>query len=440
MKQKPLDIVTVALFSLVLLAVPLYWLLCPRKTFSDAERRYLSEPPRLSAQRLKDWNFDDAVETYLADQLPGRNALVGLDAYTVLLSGRQVSREIWMDREGFLVEEPVKAAPDQIEKRLNRMAALGEKTGLPVYVLAVPSTGYVRRGTLPKALAALYPDAGLLQQIANAPGIVPVPLAETFLKEGQGWYYRTDHHWTGAGAYAAYRLFMEAADHEALAYDAFFHHTVPGYVGSTRSRSALWLTRPDTLTVDEPMDARVTVTFSDDEKVYDNLFFFDHLKEYDWYPLFLDGNHPVTVVENGSAPDGPTLLMVKDSFGNTLAPLLVPTYGRDLREHPGPPAGPYLRAGRAGGPPLLSGERGRPVQPVRGGRDPVLLLPGTHLHRSEPFRFEVRRPHGKDALLCPGPGPAPPVRSGGHPVRPGERHRAHHPKTVRSGVSAAGRA
>lgn len=328
MKQKPLDIVTVALFSLVLLAVPLYWLLCPRKTFSDAERRYLSEPPRLSAQRLKDWNFDDAVETYLADQLPGRNALVGLDAYTVLLSGRQVSREIWMDREGFLVEEPVKAAPDQIEKRLNRMAALGEKTGLPVYVLAVPSTGYVRRGTLPKALAALYPDAGLLQQIADAPGIVPVPLAETFLKEGQGWYYRTDHHWTGAGAYAAYRLFMEVAGHEALAYDAFFHHTVPGYVGSTRSRSALWLTRPDTLTVDEPMDARVTVTFSDDEKVYDNLFFFDHLKEYDWYPLFLDGNHPVTVVENGSAPDGPTLLMVKDSFGNTLAPLLVPTYGR----------------------------------------------------------------------------------------------------------------
>ena len=326
MKQRALNIVTVALFALALLAVPLYWLLCPRKTFSETERRYLAEPPKLTS--LKDWSFDDAVETYLADQLPGRDALVGLDAYTVLLSGRQVSEDIWMDREGYLVEAPVKASPEQLDKRLGRMAALGEKTGLPVYVMAVPSTGYVRRGTLPKALAALYPDGDLLGRIEDAPGVTVVPLENEFLQSGQGWYYRTDHHWTGEGAYAAYRLFMKTAGREALDYDRFYHHTVPGYVGSTRSRSALWLTKPDVLTMDEPMDAPVTVTFSDDEKAYDSLFFLDHLTEYDWYPLFLDGNHPVTVIENRSAPDGPTLLMVKDSFGNTLAPLLVPSYGK----------------------------------------------------------------------------------------------------------------
>ena len=124
MKQRALNIVTVALFALALLAVPLYWLLCPRKTFSETERRYLAEPPKLTS--LKDWSFDDAVETYLADQLPGRDALVGLDAYTVLLSGRQVSEDIWMDREGYLVEAPVKGSLEQLDKRLGRMAALGE--------------------------------------------------------------------------------------------------------------------------------------------------------------------------------------------------------------------------------------------------------------------------------------------------------------------------
>ena len=327
MKRNACHIVTAGLFLLALLAVPLYWLLCPRKTFSEAERRYLAEPPKLSAQSLKDWAFDDAMETYLADQLPGRDALVGLDAYTVLLSGRQVSEDIWVDREGYLVEAPVQAAPEQIDKRLKRIAALGEQTGLPVYVLAVPSTGYVRQGTLPRALGRLYQDESILQRIYDAPGIVPVPLMETFRQEGQGWYYRMDHHWTSQGAYAAYRLFMAIAGHEALPYDSFYHHTVDGYVGSTRSRSALWLSRPDTLTIDEPMDTPVTVAFSDDETTYESLFFFDHLTEYDWYPLFLDGNHPVTVVENQTAPaDGPTLLMVKDSFGNTLAPLLVPSY------------------------------------------------------------------------------------------------------------------
>ena len=328
MKQK-LPIVTAALFVLALLLVPLYWLVFPRKTFSEAERRYLAEPPRLSIERLKNWDFDDAVETYLADQLPCRDALVGLNAYTVLLSGRQVSQDIWRDREGYLVEAPVEASFEQIEKRMSRIAALGEKTGLPVYVMAVPSTGYVRRGALPRALGNLYGDRQLLKRIADTQGIVPVPLEKVFLQEGQRWYYRTDHHWTGEGVYAAYRLFMEAAGHEALSYDGYYHHTVAGYVGSTRSRSALWLTKPDTLTMDEPIGAAVKVTFSDDERAYASLFFLDHLQEYDWYPLFLDGNHPVTLIENESAPaDAPTLLMVKDSFGNTLAPLLVPSYGR----------------------------------------------------------------------------------------------------------------
>ncbi len=329
MKSKALHIVTVALFLALVCVVPLYWLLSPRKTFSDSERRYLAEPPRLAAADLKNWAFDDAVETYLADQLPGRDALVGLNAYTVLLSGRQVSEDIWVDREGYLVEAPVTAAPEQLDKRLKRMAALGEKTGLPVYVMAVPSAGYVRRDMLPRALAALYPDGELLQRIEDGTGVTAVSLAETFLQEGRGWYYRTDHHWIGEGAYAAYRLFMETAGREALPYDAFLHRTAPGYVGSTRSRSALWLATPDELTIDAPMDTPVTVTFSDDETVYDSLFFFDHLREYDWYPLFLDGNHPVTVVENGRAPaDAPTLMLVKDSFGNTLAPLLVPSYGK----------------------------------------------------------------------------------------------------------------
>ena len=120
--MKKRDTIVVGLFLLVLVSVPLYWLVFPRRTFSDSERRYLSEPPKLSAASWKDWSFDDAVETYLADQLPGRDALVGLNAYTVLLSGRQVSREIWRDREGYLVEAPVTAGVDQAQKRLGRIA------------------------------------------------------------------------------------------------------------------------------------------------------------------------------------------------------------------------------------------------------------------------------------------------------------------------------
>lgn len=333
--QKRSAILAILLFGAALIAVPLYWLFAPKESFSPSERRYLAELPKLSAQRLTDWSFDDAIETYLADHLPLRDVLVGVHAYATLLSGRQVTEEVWTDGEGYLVEAPIAPEADGVQKRMRRMDALAESTGVRAYLIAVPSTGYIRSEHLDGARAALYDDEALLGTLATMEHVAFVPLAERFRQEGQAWYYRTDHHWTADGAYAAYEAFLSAAGHDAVPHDGFYHHTVSGYYGSTRSRAALWLTAPDTMQIDEPIDARVRVTFSDDDGVYDSLFFYDHLGEYDWYPLFLDGNHPVTVIENEAAPmDAPTILMVKDSFGNTLAPLLVPTYRRVILVDP----------------------------------------------------------------------------------------------------------
>jgi hypothetical protein len=327
MKKHLWNLLTVVLFAAIVAAVPVYWLFFPKKTFSEAERRYLAEAPKLSAQKLSDWSFDDKTEGWLADQMPLRNALVGVNAYATLLSGRQVSAEVYMDRDGYLVEAPVGFNEAEIDKRLNRIAKLGQAAGREPRLLIVPSTGWIRQDRLPKTLAALYRDGDVLRRIEETQGVSLVPIADRFQREGQNWYYRTDHHWTADGAFAAYEAYMRAAGHEPLPRDAFYHHTVRGYVGSTRSRSALWLTPADTITIDEPIGCDLTVSFSDGEQTYTSLFFYEHLNEYDWYPLFLDGNHPVTVIENnGAAPDAPVLLMVKDSFGNTLAPLLAPSY------------------------------------------------------------------------------------------------------------------
>ncbi len=327
MQKKLWNLLTVILLGAVLLAVPIGWICNANQTFSASERRYLADAPDVSKQSLTDWTFDDSIESYLADHLPLRDVLVGMNAYATWLSGRQISADVWTDDEGYLVEAPVKNDPAEAERRIKRIAAFAEKTGRDTYVMVVPSTGYIRRAHLPQMLAALYEDDAILHGIEATEGITMVPLTERFEQEGESWYYRTDHHWTADGAFAAYETFLKTAGYTPLSKESFYRHSVRGYCGSTRSRSALWLTAPDTLLIDEPMQSPVTVTFSDSTTVSDSLFFFEHLSEYDWYPLFLDGNHPITVIENGSASkDAPVLLLVKDSFGNTLAPLLVPTY------------------------------------------------------------------------------------------------------------------
>lgn len=187
-----------------------------------------------------------------------------------------------------------------------------------------PSTGYVRRDSLPSVLAALYKDDELLRCIDDFAGVELVPL-DDFVTNGQTWFYRTDHHWNADGVYAAYCDYAACLGRTALPRDAFYSHTVDGYVGSTRSRSALWLTPGERMTLFEPM-CRVRVTFSDREGTFDSLLFWENLSSYDWYPVFVDGNHPVTVIENLDAQGDDVLLLVKDSFANSLVPLLTPSY------------------------------------------------------------------------------------------------------------------
>lgn len=55
------------------------------------------------------------------------------------------------------------------------------------------------------------------------------------------------------------------------------------------------------------------------------MYFYNHLKEDDKYPVFIDGNHAMTRIKNKNA-NGGKILLVKDSFSHCLAPFLAENY------------------------------------------------------------------------------------------------------------------
>ena len=327
----------IAAFCLILLLVPLYWLFGPEKTFSPSERRYLAERPDITKQDVQSWTFDQDAESFLADHLPLRDMLAGIYAYFTLLTGRQVSGEVWMDREGYLLSAPFEADQADLDKRMTRLNRFADTVQLPVTILIIPGHGWVRRAFLPPELGKLYKDPEITEKIRSAlqsPGLSMPDTLALFDREGQGWFYRTDHHWTADGARAAADLFLLHRGMSPLSGHTFIRSAYKGYTGSTRSRSALWLTPADTLETDDP-GVPLSVTFQDKEGVYDSLFFKEHLASYDFYPLFLDGNHSVTEIDRqGGEKTGRVLMLVKDSFGNSLAPLLVPFFDRIVMVDP----------------------------------------------------------------------------------------------------------
>ena len=126
-------------------------------------------------------------------------------------------------------------------------------------------------------------------------------------------FYRTDHHWTSLGAYYGYAALPMEPDHLTyLTSDLLDACTVYNYeTGKTGP-------------------------------IYD----LAKGAGKDPYELFLSGSVSLLTIENPNADTDRELVIFRDSFGSSLAPLLVPGYAKvtlaDIRYLPSSQMGKYL--------------------------------------------------------------------------------------------------
>ena len=315
------DRTAVLLGLCLLLCAGLFALLWPHAEFSDAERRYLAEAP--SAPSLTDWKTDKETESYLSDRIPFRPALVALDAAAQAATGRRTLLETWPVAGAFL-EQPVSGSADKVVRRLEQFAALAEKLDAPWSVIVPRSHGYLLRNRMNGLLRARYEEEQALYAVLEADAHFLDVLPDG--TDPEEVYYRTDHHWTLAGAYLAYQACCGEDGLPVIPAEDFRITRFEGFSGTTRSRSGLPALRTDTLICAEP-DGTVTMTVEDDGSVHDHLIFPERAETYDGYAVYLDGNHGMLEILNPDAPGG-TLLVFKDSFANCLLPLLASDYSR----------------------------------------------------------------------------------------------------------------
>ena len=327
----------------------------PDKDFSETEKRSLMQFPQLRIETLANGKAEESLETYVQDQMPLRNFWVGVCAYFGRLTGQNGTDGIYDGADGYLIHTPIEENPRNLSRNLRTLTDFARKANVPAYLLVVPQTGYVLEEKLPKRHAA-YTDDALFAQIAQeADGVYTmVDLRKLFCEKRDKiqLFYRTDHHWTSDGAFTAANAFLNAAGKPTLKRTQFTVQTVDGFYGTTYSRAALWRKQPDTMSLWTAKDAALTVEITDlgtgETKRQTDAFFRAHLAEYDRYPVYLDGNHSLTHIVNDAVDDG-VLLLVKDSFGNTLATQLLAAYREiwmvDLRYYRTEPVSDLLEHG-----------------------------------------------------------------------------------------------
>lgn len=328
MKQKKIsDILLIILFCGFLGIMLLGYLFFPKESFSESEKRYLATPPRLNWDNLASGEFAEDAETYAADHILFRNFFVGLNAYYDALSGRQASKDIFIAKDGSLLERPQEVDETAIERNMQAISDFADTVGQDVDLMLIPSAGYVKNDQL-SSLYPPYQDQRILQLAGQYAGerVKAADVFDVLLEhKDEDIFYHTDHHWTSYGAYLAYCDYLSSKGKTPVEQDAFSITRSEGFYGSTYSRSALWLTAPDTLEIWDS-GAKTSVYILDNQRSYDSMFFLERLQQADQYTVFLDGNHSLVRIHNDAAKGQGKLLLIRDSFSNSLGPFLALNY------------------------------------------------------------------------------------------------------------------
>lgn len=331
MKNKLSDLLTCGLFCGFLGIMMVLFLVLPKEDFSQREKRVLSGVPDTSVEAVLSGEFGTQAESYIADHVPGRDFFVGLASYYDLLSGRQVTKDIYLAAGDRLVEKPNLANEAVAQKNMHFINQFAQTIGKPVDLMLVPSAGYAVADTI-IGLHGEYTDDAIIGDIYGLAGenVRPFDLTAVFAQAADpaALYYRTDHHWTALGAYTAYGAYMEALGRTYPAQSEFSVESHEGFYGSTHSRAGLWLVKPEPV---ELWDAgkRLTVTSYANAHdtagtAHEGVFYRENLEALDKYTVYLGGNQPLVRIHN---PEGEgKLLVIRDSYANCLGTFLANTY------------------------------------------------------------------------------------------------------------------
>lgn len=331
--KKALKHLPTIVFILFIYAMAILFFVLPKSHYSSSEKRYLKEFPQFNSDTFFSGDFGEEFETYLSDHTAFRNFYVGLNSYYNLSLSNPLSNGIYHCKDGYLINDPVNT--DRFMPNIEVIAEFAAKQDIKSTMVLAPSTGYVANDVLPNK-HIIYNDDELFSQASDVlknSGVTFVDIRDDFkaaYKSGTQVYYKTDHHWTASGAHLAYNALGSALSITPYNKDNYNIDSHSGFYGTTYSSSGFWYTQPDNIELwysKQKQDINVTITDGGKTIESDSLFFTDRLTEDDKYPVYLDGNHPYTVIKNQALKDNDQkLLVIKDSFAHSLVPFLADHY------------------------------------------------------------------------------------------------------------------
>lgn len=138
-------------------------------------------------------------------------------------------------------------------------------------------------------------------------------------------YFRTDHHWTGLGAYYAYVAAADSLGFRPRPLTDYRREEVSGYFGTLYSMTRSPALLPDTVELFYPPVEHIMYRHTAAGVLTGPAVDPSYMLGANKYLAYIGGDTPLTEIKT-SVQNGRRILILKDSYGNAFVPFLIPHY------------------------------------------------------------------------------------------------------------------
>lgn len=322
-KRKNLAVLCMPMaFLLVFLA---WSLLKPDTDVSKSERRKLTQRPALTAASVWNGSFMTQFEAYTLDQFPLRDSFRRIKAITLLDVLREKDNNGIYLADGYAAKLTYPVNTDSLVHAVSRFQFVYDRylsgTDAKIYAAVIPDKNafLAQKNGYP---AIDYP-AFSAQLASSMPYAEAIDLMPALSLES---YYRTDLHWRQEALLPVASQLAQAMGAELTAEYETVTAQSPFY-GIYYGQSALPL-EPDPLRYLTNDTLRSCTVYDYETGREEPVYALDALTGDDPYAVFLSGSKSLLTLTNPNAKTDRELVIFRDSFASSLAPLLAEAYAK----------------------------------------------------------------------------------------------------------------
>lgn len=321
------------MFCIAIGFVLMFNLIAKDRKFSPEENRMLQMEPEFMMSHYLDGRLESEIEAYSNDQFFARKGAVRVKTAADVSMGVLEANGVIKCRDNYLMEtlnSPNHEYEDNSISAIKEFKNRYQNIGMS-FILA-PNTANILEEKLPASVKLndqnRYMDDffSKIEKIGVKVIDVREPLRKA--KKKHQIYYRTDHHWTTDGAYAAYGKISDGLGmNNTVKYKPVVVKN--DFIGTLSSKSGFTSGKYDSIRIFLPEAnsgyINSLIYYPETKEKTTNFYKLKNLKKKDAYTVFGGSNHPVYKVET-PVQTNKKLLLIKDSYANSIIPFLSQNY------------------------------------------------------------------------------------------------------------------